>query len=142
MLKKMVGTGLAIGLAFGATGAGAASTSDSEGLDVDLSSKLNAELSSGELMSSQDFKLLAEENDWNVEDLQIWAEANSMTEVELQEWAKHSGWSDRDSTRLDLDLNGSIELDNLLGSNNNDHHHDNDKRSNNGLLGGLLNGLF
>lgn len=141
MLKKVMTTGLAIGLSFGAAGTGAFASDGGE-TNIDLSSKLNTELNDGELMSSQEFELVADQNDWSERDLQIWAESQSMTEIELQDWAEHSGWSEEDSSRLDLDLDASIQLDDLLDNSNDNNGHSDGYEEEDNLLDDLLGGLL
>lgn len=141
MLKKVMTTGLAIGVAFGAAGTGAFAFDGGE-TNVDLSSKLNAELNDGSLMSSQNFELAAEQNGWNGEDLQVWAESQGMTEVELQDWARQSGWSEEDSSRLDLNLNANIQLDDLLNDSSEGDYQDNHNEEDDNLLDDLLGDLL
>jgi hypothetical protein len=134
MLKKITSTGLAFGLAFGAGGAAFASNGEAS---ADLTNTLNAQFEDGDLMSSQEFEVMAEQHDWHAEDLQMWAESKGMTEAEMQEWAENSGWNEEDRAQLNLDVNADVELDNLLDSSDDEHDEEEDEG-----LGDLLNDLL
>jgi hypothetical protein len=136
MLKKITSTGLALGLAFGA--GSAAFASGGQEASADLTNTLNAQLEDGDLMSSQEFEVMAEQHDWHAEDLQMWAESQGMTEAEMHEWAEQSGWSEEDRAQLNLDVNADVELDNLLDSSEGY----NDEEEDDGVLGDLLNDLL
>jgi hypothetical protein len=135
MLKQITTAGLSLGLMLGA--GGAAFASSGQEASADLTTALNAQLEDGDLMSSQEFDVMAEQHDWHAEDLQMWAESQGMTEAEMQEWAEHSGWSEEDSSQLNLDVNAETELDELLDSSEYEHDEEEDE-----VLEDLLNDLL
>ncbi|OMP67846.1 hypothetical protein [Domibacillus epiphyticus] len=143
MMKKLASSGLALGLAFGA--GSAALANGAEESQVDLSTKLNTELHDGYLSSNQELQAMAESNNWTVKDLQVWADANGLTEADLQNLAEKSGWSEEEISSLNLDVNASIGLgdlldgsDNLLDSINHEDNNLTDNLLDEDLLGGIL----
>lgn len=142
MFKTVAATGLALSLGFaGLIGVGTASAEKDTGASVDLQTKIEAAVEDGDIVTKTDLQSWADTYNWDMEDLQVWAQANAMTETEVQNWAEENGWSEEDSAKLDLDISGSIQLDNILDDNDEDYG-DEEYDEDDGLLGGLLGGLF
>jgi hypothetical protein len=143
MMKKLATTGLAVGLALGGSTAAFAHDNNTS---VDLSTKLGTAIENGDNVSKAEFEGWAKSNDWEEADLQAWAKSESMSEDELQQWAVDNGWSKEDSSRLDLNLNANLELDNILDDDNNNwddndnwnHQGDDDE----GILDGILRDIL
>ncbi|MED1865326.1 hypothetical protein P4V41_17810 [Fictibacillus nanhaiensis] len=138
MMKKFASTGLALGLLLGG---GTASFAQDDSTTVDLSTKLNAAIENNETVTSAEFAAWAEANHWEMSDLQAWAKAKGMTESEIQAWAEENGWSEEDSSSLDLNLDASLNLDNILDRNDNDHWEE-DENDDEGILDDILGDLL